>query len=182
MSDHTTRLSSQVKTCTKCGKTKLATTEFFYSGKDGKHGLLPECKMCRAERQRAYKAANKEKIAEHHRAWRAANKERVADRLRAYRAANAEKIRARNFGRRARKANAEGKYTVADTELQYKRQKGRCYWCSTKVGKSYHADHIVPLSRGGSNRPENIVIACPSCNTSRQNKLPHEWIQGGRLL
>jgi 5-methylcytosine-specific restriction endonuclease McrA len=42
---------------------------------------------------------------------------------------------------------------------------------------------VIPLDRGGSNGPENIVIACPECNHSKHNKLPHEWNgSGGRLL
>jgi 5-methylcytosine-specific restriction endonuclease McrA len=41
---------------------------------------------------------------------------------------------------------------------------------------------VVPLSRGGSNGPENIVIACPTCNLAKKDKMPHEWPEGGRLL
>jgi 5-methylcytosine-specific restriction endonuclease McrA len=31
------------------------------------------------------------------------------------------------------------------------------------------ADHIVPLSRGGTNTLNNYMVRCRSCNTSRRN-------------
>jgi 5-methylcytosine-specific restriction endonuclease McrA len=81
--------------------------------------------------------------------------------------------------RRARKRHASGTHTAADIAAQRTRQKGRCFWCQEKVGRSYHVDHVMPISRGGSNGPENIVIACASCNLSKGAKMPSEF--GGRL-
>lgn len=73
-------------------------------------------------------------------------------------------------------------YTTNDVLAQHERQHGKCHWCNVKVGDDYHVDHIIPVSRGGSNSKDNIVISCPHCNLSRNDKLPHEWPQGGRLL
>lgn len=85
--------------------------------------------------------------------------------------------------RRARKRNASGIHTSEQIREQYRRQKGMCYYCqkTVKWGK-HHVDHVVPLSRGGSNDISNLVIACASCNLKKNNKLPHEWGEGGRLL
>jgi uncharacterized protein (DUF433 family) len=63
-----------------------------------------------------------------------------------------------------------------------KRQKGRCYYCGKKIVGTFHVDHAIPLSRGGSNAPENLVAACIKCNLQKGAKLPHEWPEGGRLL
>lgn len=164
------------------------------------------------ERSRAYYASNKERVLErthawfvankerHHeltRAWYAANKEKHNERIRlnrkvnkdrylatqrAYRAAHPEVSRLGTRRYRARKVEAEGTHTDADIQAQYKRQRGKCYYCGVKVGDTYHVDHVVPLSRGGSDDPGNLVIACVSCNTSKSDKLPHEWARGGRLL
>ena len=142
---------------------------------------------------RAYRAANKERIRQQRAGnreerkeklsrWREANREHIVAYRRAYAAANIEAQRARTRNRYARKAKAEGRHTAEDVKRQYKAQKGKCYYCGVKVGKTYHADHIVPLARGGSDWPENIVVACPTCNTSKRDKLPHEWARGGRLL
>ena len=35
-------------------------------------------------------------------------------------------------------------------------------------------DHIVPLSRGGTNEWTNVVTACSTCNTRKGNRLPAE--------
>lgn len=133
-------------------------------------------------RARAYYVANKEEAKRRVAAYREANLERIKEAGRAWKAANPLAVRATNQKRRARKRTAEGTHTAADIERQYEAQRGRCYYCHEKVGDTYHVDHLVPLSRGGSNWPDNLVIACPHCNTAKHNKLPHEFAQGGRLL
>jgi len=85
--------------------------------------------------------------------------------------------------RRASLRAAEGSYTHEQIQEQYERQKGRCYYCHEKVAlNAFHVDHVIPLSRGGSNDISNIVVSCATCNLSKHNKLPHEFFQGGRLL
>ena len=98
-------------------------------------------------------------------AWRRANLDRRRAQLRAY---------------RARKSGNGGAHTADDVRAQYERQHGRCYWCSGEVGNTYHVDHVVPLSLGGSNGPENLVVACPFCNDSKGAKHPMDW--AGMLL
>ena len=91
--------------------------------------------------------------------------------------------RAHTHKRKALKRNASGFHTALELEQQRKRQHNKCYWCHMKLFKDvWHADHIIPLSRGGSDAIDNIVIACPTCNMRKYNKLPHEWREGGRLL
>lgn len=36
-------------------------------------------------------------------------------------------------------------------------------------------DHIIPLSRGGTNDRENLQAACMPCNSSKSDKLLSEW-------
>lgn len=144
------------------------------------------------ERRRQWKAEHPERVRETKRRWSAANREKErervrlwaksnTDKLREYRTTHREEHRVRQLSRRARKRAAEGTHTVADVQAQLKRQRGKCYYCGCKLDK-YHVDHVVPLDRGGRNSPDNLVIACPICNLSKHNKLPHEWAKGGRLL
>lgn len=46
-----------------------------------------------------------------------------------------------------------------------------CCWCGTPFEKYEDAtvEHVLPLSRGGSNRVENIRLACEPCNKARGN-------------
>lgn len=39
-----------------------------------------------------------------------------------------------------------------------------CHYCG---GHATTVDHVVPRIRGGSNKPENLVAACESCNYSK---------------
>jgi len=50
-----------------------------------------------------------------------------------------------------------------------------CYLCLEPIifGKDT-LDHIIPLSRGGTNKYENLAIACRICNSVKHNKLIEE--------
>ena len=67
------------KTCTKCGKTLPATTEYFHKDKKGKYGLVSKCKRCRAEQDKQYRENNKDKISEQHKQWYKDNKDKIAE-------------------------------------------------------------------------------------------------------
>jgi 5-methylcytosine-specific restriction endonuclease McrA len=38
------------------------------------------------------------------------------------------------------------------------------------VSKPPHIDHIIPVSRGGKNNLENLVLSCQSCNSKKGAK------------
>lgn len=44
----------------------------------------------------------------------------------------------------------------------------RCAYCGDYAGC---VDHIVPVSRGGTNDDENLVAACYPCNGKKSNKI-----------
>lgn len=45
---------------------------------------------------------------------------------------------------------------------------GLCYWCCLQVtAADATVEHLVPRSRGGTNRRENLVLACFWCNWAR---------------
>ncbi len=51
----------------------------------------------------------------------------------------------------------------------------RCTYCGAS-GVSLECDHVVPISKGGSNKDENLVAACIKCNRSKRDKTPDEWM------
>lgn len=110
--------------------------------------------------QRQYYQQNREYYMEYRRQWAKHN----PDRLRIY-----------NNRRRARLLAAEGSHTAEDIQRIGNSQGWRCWYCQEDCRDNYHVEHRVPLSRGGSNDPSNIVISCPTCNLSKRDKLPHEW-------
>jgi 5-methylcytosine-specific restriction endonuclease McrA len=68
---------------------------------------------------------------------------------------------------RARKFGVDGSYTIQEWIDLQNDYGGRCAYCGIK-GK-IEPDHIVPLSRDGSNSIDNIVPCCERCNDLKHN-------------
>lgn len=50
-------------------------------------------------------------------------------------------------------------------------QDSRCLYCGATITMpSSELDHIMPASKGGSNRDENKVAACTACNAAKDNR------------
>ena len=47
----------------------------------------------------------------------------------------------------------------------------RCQYCNRAAE---NIDHVVPRSRGGAHTWENVVAACRSCNSRKEDRLPAE--------
>lgn len=50
-----------------------------------------------------------------------------------------------------------------------------CNYCG--VGGPLAQDHVLPRKLGGDDRPENLVLACPSCNSSKGKRDMLEWMK-----
>ena len=67
---------------------------------------------------------------------------------------------------------------VARRKEIYERDNGRCYLCSNPMlFDSFELDHLVPVSRQGTNEPENLAVCCLFCNRSRGTKLGIRQLQ-----
>ena len=67
---------------------------------------------------------------------------------------------------------------VTNTFL-FARDRYRCQYCGRtgaelKPRETLTRDHLIPISRGGSNEWTNVVTACSPCNTRKSNHLPEE--------
>ncbi len=57
----------------------------------------------------------------------------------------------------------------------FRRDDHRCLYCGqqfTRTGLT--RDHVLPTSRGGTDRWENVVAACKRCNWQKDNRTPEE--------
>jgi len=59
----------------------------------------------------------------------------------------------------------------------YERDGARCRYCGATERLS--VDHVVPRCQGGGDEPENLVVACKSCNSRKGGRTPQ---QAGMVL
>lgn len=156
-----------------------------------------------AVRHKQYAKANKEKLSEYQKRYREDNKEKLSEYKKQYRQDNKEYFtnykkhhrqtpkgkalkKVSNQKRRAIKKQVGGSFTATQILELFEKQKGQCVYCKTKLYKTgnnkYHADHIQPLSKGGSNDISNIQLLCSSCNLSKNDKLPEDFAQQFGML
>ena len=52
----------------------------------------------------------------------------------------------------------------------------RCFYCGEQR-KQLTLDHVIPRSRGGTDRVFNLTTACLKCNQQKDNRLPEEFLK-----
>ena len=67
---------------------------------------------------------------------------------------------------------------VTNTFL-FARDDYQCQYCGRRANElkpreSLTRDHLIPMSRGGTNEWSNVVTACSACNTRKANRMPSE--------
>ena len=66
-------------------------------------------------------------------------------------------------------------FTANERLIIYNKNKGRCAICGQFVPyDKFTVDHIIPLSKGGTNDLKNLQCACKTCNAIKQDILPDE--------
>lgn len=140
---------------------------------------------------RKYREKNKDRCLEWQRLWREQHPEYVApnkrkkstyearDKARKYLKTKTDKylLRARlkKHKRDAIKRGVNDGTVTADSWYEIQKKHGfKCHYCQTDK-KTLTLDHVIPLARGGKHTISNIVPCCPSCNSSKNDKLLEEW-------
>lgn len=187
-----------LKGCSSCKIVKPQDEKHFAKTKKGRTGLTSQCRSCRSAYLRNYlvdyQKKNFDKLKAYNSDYRADRKDiiRQKDRDRAtksrpYRTAdikrwcveNIDRVRkskrASEHRRRAKKFEVPGSHKPMDVIAIKEKQGNLCFYCSVSLG-AYHVDHFIPLSRGGPNGRENLVISCARCNLSKHSKMPWEWM------
>ena len=155
--------------------------------RDGYLRWLKDNREKKAESDRLWAISNQEKVKANHRRWRSKdeNKKKVSAITSAWRNNNLERERelgrkwrldhpvesiARNHRRRALARNAPGKYTAQEWKELVDIYERKCLCCGRDDLK-LTVDHVVPLSRGGSNYIDNTQPLCISCNDKKGAKI-----------
>jgi hypothetical protein len=67
--------------------------------------------------------------------------------------------------------------TLAGTEIReylLSKWQYRCAYC-TNEATQWEVDHIIPRSRGGSNRVSNLALSCHECNSAKGDRTSKEF-------
>lgn len=89
-----------------------------------------------------------------------------------WRLKNRSRVSCSHLKRRAIKLNAIGSHAFGEWELLKKQYGFTCPCCYRKEPDiKLTEDHIIPLSKGGSNFIENIQPLCRNCNSKKHTKI-----------
>jgi len=138
------------------------------------------------EMSRRYYNANREKSIEAGRKWRQANQNLMRVFCRRWHAANPENVRERNRRRNAWKRAARQRALVPVTRAQIDARFGlwsnRCAFCGVAAdhqrNRGYErltVEHVLALTKGGLDEAPNILPACSTCNSSKNNSPVETW-------
>jgi 5-methylcytosine-specific restriction endonuclease McrA len=191
------RLSGQ---CAKCRNIYPETNKYFHEcRRRGRIELRSVCKVCWNAGTRNYQKDNVDAVRAYNKAraktpeyqvirraaWRkyhAKPEYREIDREQYRRTVSTpegrERIRVKVRRRRARIKGSDRHHTASDVQCALEVQSGLCFYCHINISENYTVDHLIPLARGGSDGPENIVVACASCNFHKADRTPGEFASG----
>lgn len=69
-----------------------------------------------------------------------------------------------------------GTHTAGEWHAKCRAVKCRCAYCGRECFTwMLEKDHVIPISRGGSDGIDNIVVACYPCNRGKSDMTVEEW-------
>jgi Restriction endonuclease len=114
----------------------------------------------------------KRKAKGYHIEYRAKNGDKIRQYNAEYARLHPEKKAEREGRRRAWKMKSPAVAKI-DRLAIIERDASTCYLCLRVLAlNEVTMDHVVPLSKGGPHTPENLRVACMSCNTRKGASMP----------
>ena len=182
------------KICIKCKQELPATLEFFSKNRNT---LQPSCKPCKAKASKEWSLANPGKVQARAiswsrsnpekrnaiaRKWSRSNPEKVAASGKSWRLSNIDKVR--GYTRKRRTLILGNEHTPYTEQEIIDIYGTNCHICLEPIDfnaprhpakpgwqKGFHIDHLIPVSKNGSDTLENVRPAHALCNISKSNKI-----------
>ncbi len=140
--------------------------------KDNRNNYSEERKKEIKEQRHKYYLENKKKILENNKKWKIKNEEKYKEYCKEYckKYNLTEKGKEINILKRYKRRMNVDKLNNIDFNLlkeKFDKLGNKCIICGNK---NITIDHIIPVSRGGTNDIDNLQPLCKSCNSSKGNK------------
>jgi 5-methylcytosine-specific restriction endonuclease McrA len=155
----------------------------FYKNNTLRDGVTNQCKLCINKKHKEDYRLFKDKFVKRRKElyyryrdaairnaveWGRKNKEKRDISKKKWASNNKERINHYAKERSYRENGAEGRHTLKEWEDLCESVGGVCVCCGEKKGLT--RDHIVPLTKGGTNYISNIQPLCISCNSKKGNR------------
>lgn len=171
-----------MKECIYCKKDY--ELNYFYNDKSKKDGKKPRCKNCEKKYIDKTNRRNYEK-----RYW---NKNIDKRKLKSFRFNSKIENKIKAHEKRKKryydnnfilnrhindlKRRLKNKYPIDKNYLKYLIENQlNCYYCGKELLNKYEIEHKIPVSKGGNNSNNNIVLSCMKCNRQKGNKTDIEF-------
>lgn len=183
------------KSCPLCSF--IYPVSYFYKSVNRKYAIGSLCISCTKTKVKEWGEANyepklripkakpspdvvKEKQKIRSREWYVRNTQRAIQSSKEYKERNPEQHALQVYlgilRRRARKQSLPDSFSKSDYQQMVDYWSGRCVYCDKK--SKLEADHFIALSDSHcpGTIPKNMLPACKSCNVSKFNHPPQEWL------
>lgn len=158
-----------MKTCTKCKESK--DESLFSKRADTKSGHRADCKECAAQRVKKYDKSHLDTSRERNRKWVEEHPEDAKASRRKWAREHPERIKVYN-----RRCRHKRRVKLANSPFPKEfKLMSHCWVCLST--KDLCVDHIIPVSRGGTNDISNLTTLCRSCNASKGKKTYTKWFE-----
>lgn len=124
-----------------------------------------QCKKQQAE----YRVKAKEDKRRYNSLYYKRNRKTLKESTAQYQAAHPEQCKGYRQKRRTAKTQAGGSFTSAEWTALCEKYHKRCLCCDKR--RKLTADHVIPVSKGGTSDISNIQPLCQPCNSSKGAKI-----------